>query len=51
MWPINQRRVFLACCTAVVWDRKRDGLEITLVPHSALDDDDDDDEPSDASHP
>lgn len=22
MWPINQRRVFLACCTAVVWDRK-----------------------------
>lgn len=36
MWPISQRRVFFACCTAVVWDRKRDGLEITLVPHSAL---------------
>jgi DNA invertase Pin-like site-specific DNA recombinase len=49
MWPINQRRVFLACCTAVVWDRKRDGLEITLVPHSALEDDDD--EASDASRP
>lgn len=41
MWPINQRRVFLACCTAVVWDRKRDGLEITLVPHSLLAEDDD----------
>jgi hypothetical protein len=36
MSPVNQRRVFAACCTAVVWDRKRDGLEITLVPHSVL---------------
>lgn len=40
MWPISQRRVFFACCTAVVWDRKRDGLEIALIPHSALEDDD-----------
>lgn len=40
MWPINRRRVFFACCTAVVWDRKRDGLEITLVPHSTLVEDD-----------
>ncbi len=28
MRPINQRRVFGACCTTVVWDRKRDGLEM-----------------------
>lgn len=41
MSPVNQRRVFAACCTAVVWDRKRDGLEITLVPHSVLEEDDD----------
>jgi DNA invertase Pin-like site-specific DNA recombinase len=47
MSPVNQRRVFAACCTAVVWDRKRDGLEITLVPHSVLAEDDD--EPGGAS--
>jgi hypothetical protein len=29
-------RVFAACCTAVVLNRKRDGREITLVPHSVL---------------
>lgn len=36
MWPINQRRVFGACCAAVVWNRERDGLDIELIPHSAL---------------
>lgn len=39
MWPINQKRVFGACCEAVVWNRKRDGLDIELIPHSALDED------------
>ena len=36
MWPINQRRVFGACCASVVWNRKRDELEIRLIPNSAL---------------
>ena len=36
MWPINQKRVFGACCAAVVWNRKRDGIDIELIPHSAL---------------
>jgi hypothetical protein len=40
MWPINQKRVFAACCEAVVWNRKRDGLDIKLIPHSALEEDD-----------
>jgi hypothetical protein len=40
MWPINQKRVFGACCAAVVWNRKRDGLDIELIPHSALEEDD-----------
>jgi DNA invertase Pin-like site-specific DNA recombinase len=42
MWPINQKRVFGACCAAVVWNRKRDGLDIKLIPHSALEDERDD---------
>lgn len=36
MWPINQKRVFGACCEAVVWNRKHDGLDIELIPHSAI---------------
>lgn len=40
MWPINQERVFGACCAAVVWNRERDGLDIELIPHGALDWDD-----------
>jgi len=40
MSPINQKRVFGACCVAVVWNRKRDGLDIELIPHSVLDGDD-----------
>lgn len=44
MWPINQRRVFGACCASVVWNRRRDGLDITLIPNSALKEDDDDGE-------
>ena len=40
MWPINQKRVFGACCAAVVWNRKRDGLDIELIPYSALEEDD-----------
>lgn len=39
MRPINQKCVFGACCAAVVWNRKRDGLDIELIPHSALEDD------------
>jgi hypothetical protein len=39
MCPINQKRVFGVCCAAVVWTRKRDGPDIELIPHSALDED------------
>jgi hypothetical protein len=39
MWPINQKRVFGACCEAVVRNRERDELEIKLIPHSVLDED------------
>jgi hypothetical protein len=42
LWPITQKRVFGACCAAVVWNRKRHGLGIELIPHSALEDDRDD---------
>jgi hypothetical protein len=37
-----QKHVFGACCKAVLWNRKRDGLDIELVPHSALKDETDD---------
>jgi hypothetical protein len=40
MWPITQKRVFGACCAAVVCHRKLDGLDIALVSHSALEEDD-----------
>lgn len=40
MLPVNQRRVFGVCCKSIMWDRKRDRLDITLIPSSALDDDD-----------
>lgn len=36
------KRVFGVCCVAVVWNRKRDGLDIKLIPHSALEGDDSD---------
>ena len=39
MWPVNRRRVFGACSEAVVWNRKRDGLDIKLIPQSALEED------------
>jgi hypothetical protein len=42
MWPINQKRVFGACWAAVVWNRKRDGLDVELIPQSVLDDERDD---------
>jgi hypothetical protein len=41
MGPINQKRVFGACCAAAVWNRQRDGLDVELLPHSALEEDDD----------
>jgi hypothetical protein len=44
MWPINQKRVLGACCEAVVWNRRRDGLDIKPIPNSDLEEDD---EPAD----